>query len=97
MLCGVGGSTVAQAKETITVDELNRWVAYRNAHGPLDIGRRLERSVGMLCWLVASAAGVKKSGGGNFTPDDFMPHEKRQQGEADDNMSFAEFISSLGN
>ncbi len=44
------------------------WVAYRDKHGPLDIGRRIELSTALI------AVQVNRSGGGKAELYDFMPY-----------------------
>lgn len=44
------------------------WVAYRDKHGSLDIGRRIELSTALI------AVQVNRSGGGKAELYDFMPH-----------------------
>lgn len=95
VLCGVGGSTIAEAKENISVAEYYEWVKYRNLRGSLSVVRRVEQAIGLLCSVVANSAGGKE-GGGKFEPKDYMPHETlaKEQQAAEDG-SFASFISSL--
>ena len=47
------------------------WVAYRDKHGSLDIGRRIELSTALI------AVQVNRSGGGKAELFDFMPHHVR--------------------
>jgi hypothetical protein len=59
-------------------------MAYRNLRGSLNVGRRIEQSVGHATWMITAAAGMKKSCGSRFRPDDFMPHEKMDYPEFED-------------
>ncbi len=70
VLAGIGGQTIAEAKQNLTVLEYNDWLEYRARYGSLNPNRRLEQVVGGLSSLVAQLAGAK-----NVDPIDFMPHE----------------------
>lgn len=48
MLAGVGGRTIAEAKQNLTYREFRDWVAYRDKYGHFDINRRLERGIAMI-------------------------------------------------
>lgn len=72
MLNGVGGRTVAEAKANICYAEVLAWVAYRDKHGTLDIGRRLELSTAII------ALQVNRGAGGKAEMADFMPHADHQ-------------------
>lgn len=73
MLNGVGGATIEQAKEAVSYDEFQGWLAYRAKHGPLNTASRIEWAIGQLSYLVATAAEMKKRGGGKFAISDFLP------------------------
>ena len=76
-MLGIGGKTIAEAKERMTLKEYLDWEKYRAVRGSLSIPRRIEQSVARLCHLVCAAAGIKKDADANttFSIEDFMPHE----------------------
>ncbi|WP_328310531.1 phage tail assembly protein T [Pseudomonas guariconensis] len=71
VLCGIGGRTIAEAKERLSFPEFRAWVKYRKLRGSLHLGMRVERGAALLATLYANAH--TKEGG--FTLYDFMPHE----------------------
>lgn len=73
-MCGVGGRTIAEAKERLSYAEAMQWHAYRKKRGRLNIGLRLEEGAA----LVASS--VNRSVGGKATVDDFAPHLREDEG-----------------
>ncbi|MFJ4493901.1 hypothetical protein [Pseudomonas atacamensis] len=72
MLNGVGGRTIAEAKERMTYQEALAWGRYIDRYGSLHTGRRLEASSAMV------ALQIHRLGGGLAEVLDFMPHEQRQ-------------------
>lgn len=68
MLHGIGGRTIAEAKERLTNDEFVSWLAYIRKRGTLNWGMRLEVGFGQLLALVTSGLG------GDASPADYMPH-----------------------
>lgn len=42
MLAGIGGRTIAEAKQRMSWAEFQAWCAYRNKHGPLSAQQRIE-------------------------------------------------------
>ena len=68
MLAGVGGRTVAEAKERLSYDEVQAWSAYMERRGSLHVGMRLEYGFALLASIVNNALG------GHATMRDFMPH-----------------------
>lgn len=71
MLNGVGGRTIAEAQECLSLQEFRQWVAYRKKRGPLSIMRRADRGFAMLCALLANL-NTKRGG---FKLADFLPYE----------------------
>lgn len=53
VLNGVGGRTIAEAKERMSLAEFESWWAYRQRRGVLNIGLNVERSVAVLSSLYA--------------------------------------------
>ena len=68
MLAGVGGRTVAEAKERLSFDEARAWSAYMERRGSLHVGMRLEYGFALLATIVNRALG------GKANLRDFMPH-----------------------
>lgn len=68
MLNGIGGSTIAEAKATLSYAEVLAWVDYRDKHGSLNVARRLELSAALI------ALQVNHGRGGKAGLYDFMPH-----------------------
>jgi hypothetical protein len=68
VLHGIGGRTIAEAKERITHDEFVAWHAYIRKRGTLNWGMRLEVGFGFLLSRVYNATG------GDTEPADFLPH-----------------------
>lgn len=68
---GIGGRTIAEAKERISLVEFRQWLDYRRQRGPLSIARRIDRGFAMLAALTANL-GTKKGG---FQLADFLPYE----------------------
>lgn len=76
MLNGIGGRTVAEAKESMTYEEAQAWQQYMHKHGRLSIHERLERGFAMLCLVVNRAVG------GKAELESFMPYTKREEEQA---------------
>ncbi|ETK22324.1 hypothetical protein [Pseudomonas sp. FH1] len=68
MLNGVGGCTIAEAKANISYAEVLAWSEYRDKHGTLNLGRRMEVSAAII------ALQVNRGAGGKAEFVDFMPH-----------------------
>lgn len=69
---GIGGRTIAEAKERISYPEFLTWVAYRRKRGPLNVSLRVDRGAALLASLYAIRH-FEREGGGEFTVSDFMP------------------------
>ena len=70
VLCGIGGCTIAEAKENLSQSEVAKWAAYLRRYGSLHHGRRIEISTAHLMTQLLAVHGVK-----NLNARDFMPHE----------------------
>lgn len=68
MLNGIGGRTVREAKENLTVTEVRRWVAYIEKYGSLNTARRVVEGTGVTSYLVSRA------NGGKAKLETFIPH-----------------------
>lgn len=73
MLNGIGGSTVAEAKETLTYEEYLAWCAYVKKRGTLNFGMRLEMASALLAQV------TNNSMGGKAKMEDFMPHKDAEE------------------
>lgn len=72
MLAGVGGRTVAEARANLSWPEFQAWMAYREKHGPLWHGARLEQGFALVAHTVSATIPRKKGDKGpKFT--DFLP------------------------
>jgi hypothetical protein len=68
VLAGVGGRTVAEAKERLQYSEFMDWLTYRRMRGSLNVSTRLESGIALLASMISRACG------GNASQLDFMPH-----------------------
>ncbi|PNQ53571.1 hypothetical protein C1141_20570, partial [Vibrio agarivorans] len=50
VLAGVGGRTIAEAKERLTYQEARQWFSYIAKRGSLNIGRRMEQSAALMLY-----------------------------------------------
>jgi hypothetical protein len=71
-LSGIGGSTIAEAKQRLSYHEFLRWVRYREDRGSLNVGMRVERNIAVLASMFANVN--TKQGG--YTMYDFAPHHE---------------------
>lgn len=71
MLNGIGGRTVAEAKERMSDHEFGQWCAYIRKRGTLNLGTRLELGVALLATVVKTSAGHRAK------MSDFLP--KREE------------------
>lgn len=72
MLAGIGGGTVAEAGQNLSVAEMNAWALYERHHGPVDLGTRLDYWFDRICGLIVNRTGGwegrKMAQPGEFTP-----------------------------
>ncbi len=80
MLNGIGGCTVAEAKERMSYAEAQQWAAYMQRRGSLHVGMRLEWGFALI------AATINNALGGNATQQQFMPHADEAGGSLGDVM-----------
>lgn len=73
VLHGVGGSTVEEAKETLTHDEFVAWCSFMRKRGMVNLSDRMDAGFAMLAHVICAVNGRKTK------VSDFMP--KRQQEE----------------
>lgn len=65
------GRTVAETQASLSVAEWTYWLAFARSY-PIGIEEMHDVLTARLCSVVVNANGVKKQGGGKFTPDDFV-------------------------
>ena len=70
MLCGIGGRTIAEAKERLSYQEFCGWLRYRNQRGSLNPGLRTEWAGALLASLYANSHSKR----GGMKLYDFAPH-----------------------
>ena len=71
-LAGIGGNTIHQVKNNLTMLEINQWAEYRHRRGSLNIGRRVEQAAAS---IIAMNINKGLSGEDWVDPLEFMPHE----------------------
>ena len=71
-LAGIGGNTIHQVKNNLTMLEINQWAEYRHRRGSLNIGRRVEQSAAN---IIAMNINKGLAGEDWVDPLEFMPHE----------------------
>ena len=74
---GIGGATIAEAKQSLTMDEAWEWKRYRDKHGTLNTNYLIDRGFAMLAHFVCIAHGIKI---GNDIPtmQELMFHPKKE-------------------
>lgn len=77
MLNGVGGRTVAEAKNCMSFQEAQAWAEYRGTRGPLNLGRRLDARLARLELILLRYMGDKKTVLGDLLPYEFDQSEER--------------------
>jgi len=78
-LNGVGGRTIAEAKQNLSMVEARQWAQYIKRHGGLNIAERVEQAAALICATGAQLMGNKK-----VKVDDFIPNR-----ESDDELRLA--------
>lgn len=78
VLHGVGGRTIAEAKERMSYAEALDWMAYIQKRGSLNVGMRIEAAVAVL------ATQVNRALGGKAEMTDFMPYWDQPEPTIDD-------------
>jgi len=89
VLAGVGGRTIAEAKERLTYSEALQWFEYIRRRGSLNLGRRIE------CGFALLASMYNRAHGGKVEYHDFAPHEDRP-GESGEPASIDELVTLFG-
>jgi hypothetical protein len=74
---GIGGCTIAEAKQRLCYSEFLTWCQYRNKRGSLNPGTRIEFGAALLAALYSN----KNSKHGGNTVYDFTPHHDAPRGD----------------
>ncbi len=84
MLNGIGGRTIAEARQNISYAEFQLWQSYRQKRGSLNTGLRVEENIAMLTTIYANS----KTGKGDKALKiyDFAPHLDEPKQELHDMM-----------
>lgn len=69
---GIGGRTIAEAQERMSLREFQVWVKYRNKYGPLNIMMRTEWGSALVASVLANINKAKNSP--LYKVSDFAPH-----------------------
>lgn len=75
---GIGGNTIAKAKEAISYTEYLEWVEFINRHGSLNLAKHIERGFALVAHITSVAHKIKSNG---VIPGikEFMPHYKEPE------------------
>lgn len=71
-LAGIGGNTIHQVKNNLTMAEVNQWAEYRRRRGSLNIGRRVEQAAAN---IMSFGYNMKVKAEYWIEPLELMPHE----------------------
>ncbi len=71
-LNGIGGNTVHQVKNNLTMLEINQWAEYRSRRGSLNTGRRFEQTAAN---MMALQVNNQRPQADWIEPLELMPHE----------------------
>lgn len=69
---GIGGRTIAEAQERMSLREFQVWIKYRNKYGPLNVMMRTEWGASLVASVLANINKSKNSP--PFKISDFAPH-----------------------
>lgn len=79
MMNGIGGRTIAEAQQNMSLVEARHWAKYMQRHGGLNIAERIEQAAALICATGAQLMGNKK-----VKVADFIPNR-----ESDDELRYA--------
>lgn len=79
MLCGVGGSTVEEAKENLSFEELLAWGEMRRRFGSFNVAWRTEYETGKLYALFWNYVRDAKKWPKGKELDEFLEHPPQRQ------------------
>lgn len=71
-LNGIGGNTIHEVKNTLSMLEVNQWAEYRNRRGSLNVGRRVEQTIGSMSAIFINRELARED---HIEPLLLMPHE----------------------
>lgn len=60
-LAGIGGKTIAEAKDRLSFDEVQSWLAFREKYGSLHLQTHIERAAATVAHTVSQTVARKKS------------------------------------
>lgn len=69
---GIGGRTISEAQERMSLREFQVWVKYRNKYGPLNIMMRTEWGAALVSSVLANINKAMNSP--PYKVSDFAPH-----------------------
>ncbi|PTS71927.1 phage tail protein [Stenotrophomonas sp. HMWF023] len=69
---GIGGRSIAEARECLSIREFQLWSVFRAKRGSLNLGGRIDEAAGMLAALFVNSN--TKPGSAPFKRTDFMPY-----------------------
>lgn len=69
-LNGIGGNTIHQVKNNLTMLEIKQWAEYRYRRGSLNTGRRFEQTAASMMSVYMAAVHQHE-----IEPLELMPHE----------------------
>ena len=69
---GIGGRTIAEAQERMSLREFQVWVKYRNKYGQLNVIMRTEWGASLVASVLANINKAKNTP--PFKVSDFAPH-----------------------
>ncbi|SXF83111.1 phage tail assembly protein T [Klebsiella variicola] len=69
---GIGGRTIVEAQERMSLREFQVWIKYRNKHGPLNIMMRTEWGAALVSSVLANINKSKNTP--PYKVSDFAPH-----------------------
>lgn len=72
VLSGIGGNTIAKAKESVSMQEFNSWIAYRKKRGSFNINRRIDVAIARLSAIYINS---KVEPSKHCSIYDFLPYE----------------------
>ncbi len=79
MMNGIGGRTIAEAQQNMSMVEARHWAQYMRRHGGLNVAERVEQSAALICTTAAQLMGNK-----NVKVLDFIPNR-----DSDDQLKLA--------
>ena len=84
MLCelalnGIGGNTLEEVQQNLSLVEIQKWSLYRKRRGSLNWGMRMEAGFAMLASMYVNAH--RKKGTKASSIHDFMPHHHEDETE----------------